>query len=73
MAKKQTTVQADNIQEEKQTESAQKYPSELLVKSEHVKTFGLHRDIIRAILNKPEYTIEEAKKAIQKYIDSFVG
>lgn len=54
-----------------QRQNEQKYPKELLVKSEAIKSFGLHCDIIRGILVKQEYTIKEAKEAIQKYIDSF--
>lgn len=49
----------------------QKYPTALLAKSEALKSFRLHRDVIYAILCKQEYTIRDAKQAIQKYIDSF--
>lgn len=52
-------------------ENEPKYPTGLLVKSEALKCFGLHIDVIRGILIKPEYTIKDAKEAIQKYIDSF--
>lgn len=54
-----------------QPQNEQKYPKELLVKSEAIKSFGLHCDVVRGILVGQEYTISEAKKAIQKYIDSF--
>jgi hypothetical protein len=59
--------QSKEIKKEKETE----YPSELLAKSESFKQFGLHPDIIRAILSKQSYTITEAKAEVQKYIDSF--
>lgn len=48
-----------------------KYPKELLVKSKALSEFHLHPDVIRAILIEPEYTISNAKQALQKYIDSF--
>lgn len=48
-----------------------KYPKELLVKSKALSEFHLHPDVIRAILVEPEYTISNAKQALQKYIDSF--
>lgn len=54
-----------------QRQNEQKYPRELLVKSETIKSFGLHCDVVRGILVGQEYTISEAKNAIQKYIDSF--
>ena len=54
-----------------QPQNEQKYPKELLVKSEAIKSFGLHCDVVRGILVGQEYTISEAKKTIQKYIDSF--
>jgi hypothetical protein len=60
--------QTNNVQEEK---PEQKYDKELLVKSKRLEEFHLHPDMIRAILVKPEYTISDAKLAIQKYIDSF--
>lgn len=47
------------------------YSSDLLTKSKILSEFHLHPDMIRAILVKPEYTISDAKLAIQKYIDSF--
>jgi hypothetical protein len=47
------------------------YPTELIVTSKVIKSFGLHNDIIRGILNKREYTINDAKYEVQKYIDSF--
>ena len=49
----------------------QKYPTELLVKSEKLAQFHLHRDVIRAILTRQEYTLSDAIAAINKYIDSF--
>lgn len=49
----------------------QKYPTELLVKSEKLAQFHLHRDVIRAILTRQEYTLSDAIAAIKKYIDSF--
>jgi hypothetical protein len=49
----------------------QKYKKELLAKSKCFEEFHLHPDMIRAILVKPEYTISDAKLALQKYIDSF--
>lgn len=48
-----------------------KYNSDLLSKSKALSEFHLHPDMIRAILVKSEYTISDAKLAIQKYIDSF--
>jgi hypothetical protein len=60
--------QTNNVQEEK---PEQKYDKELLVKSKRLEEFHLHPDMIRAILVKPEYTMSDAKLAIQKYIDSF--
>ena len=54
-----------------QPQNEQKYPKELLVKSEAINSFGLHCDVVRGILVGQEYTISEAKSAIQKYIDSF--
>ena len=54
-----------------QPQNEQKYTKELLVKSEAIKSFGLHCDVVRGILVGQEYTISEAKSAIQKYIDSF--
>lgn len=52
-------------------EIEQKYPRELLLLSQTVNSFGLHRDVVGAILVKPEYTIQEAKNSIEKYIKSF--
>ena len=49
----------------------QKFQKELLVKSKQISQFNLHPDVIRAILTEPEYTLSNAKEAIQKYIDSF--
>lgn len=60
---------ADIVQQQIQDEP--KYPKELLVKSKSLSEFHLHPDIIRAILVAPEYTLSNAKQAIQKYIDSF--
>jgi hypothetical protein len=51
--------------------SEPKYNSDLLAKSKALSEFHLHPDMIRAILVKSEYTISDAKLAIQKYIDSF--
>ena len=51
--------------------SEPKYSSDLLAKSKALSEFHLHPDMIRAILVKSEYTISDAKLAIQKYIDSF--
>jgi hypothetical protein len=48
-----------------------RFPREMLAKSKQLKEFHLHYDIIRAILEEPEYTIEEAKSAIQEYLNSF--
>ena len=47
------------------------YNRDLLAKSKALSEFHLHPDMIRAILVKSEYTISDAKLAIQKYIDSF--
>lgn len=55
----------------KQDNVEPKYSSDLLAKSKALSEFHLHPDMIRAILVKPEYTISDAKLAIQKYIDSF--
>lgn len=60
---------ADIVQQQIQDEP--KYQKELLVKSKALSEFHLHPDMIRAILVKSEYTISDAKLAIQKYIDSF--
>lgn len=48
-----------------------KYPASLLVKSEALRRFGLHYDILCAILGTQDYTLSDAKSAVQKYIDSF--
>lgn len=48
-----------------------KFSADSLAASKALSEFSLHRDVIRAILVDDEYTIEDAKKAIQKYIDSF--
>jgi hypothetical protein len=58
-------------QEPKAEVKQDKFPAEILAKSKTLSEFGLHRDIIRAILDDAEYTVEDAKKAIQNYIDSF--
>lgn len=55
----------------KQDNVGPKYSSDLLAKSKALSEFHLHPDMIRAILVKPEYTISDARLAIQKYIDSF--
>ena len=57
--------------EGQQEAEEQKYPTELLVKSEKLAQFHLHRDVIRAILTRQEYTLSDAIAAIKKYIDSF--
>jgi hypothetical protein len=59
--------QSKEIKKEKETE----YPSELLAKSEAIKKFGLHQDIIRAILHEQSYTITDAIAEVQRYINSF--
>lgn len=48
-----------------------KYSSDALSISKALSKFGLHRDVIRAILVDDEYTIDEAEKVIQHYIDTF--
>ena len=58
-------------QEQARQVSDPKFPVSLLIKSESIKCFGLHCDIIRAILYLSEYTIKDAKQAIQKYLNSF--
>lgn len=55
----------------KQDNVEPKYNRDLLAKSKALSEFHLHPDMIRAILVKSEYTISDAKLAIQKYIDSF--
>ena len=65
----QTNQIADIVHQQIQDEP--KYPTGLLVKSKSLSEFHLHPDIIRAILVAPEYTLSNAKQAIQKYIDSF--
>lgn len=63
---KQDIIQVEPIQPKEQ-----KFQKELLVKSKQISQFNLHPDVIRAILTEPEYTLSNAKEAIQKYIDSF--
>lgn len=57
----------ENKKEEKDT----KYPTEILLHSETINSFRLHSDIVRAILVKDEYSIQDAKRAIETYIKSF--
>lgn len=59
------------IQTQNADANAAKYPTTLLLKSEALKCFGLHYDVIHAILYKQEYSIEEAKQEINKYLKSF--
>lgn len=54
-----------------QVQDEPKFSKELIVKSKCIAEFHLHPDVIRAILVEPEYTLSNAKLAIQKYIDSF--
>lgn len=65
MSKSNKTNKQDNIPNEPV------YNRDLLAKSKALSEFHLHPDMIRAILVKSEYTISDAKLAIQKYIDSF--
>jgi cupin superfamily acireductone dioxygenase involved in methionine salvage len=69
---KQEQIQEQIVEEPKKVEiPEQKFPTELLVKSEKLAQFHLHRDVIRAILTRQEYTLSDAIAAIKKYIDSF--
>ena len=61
----------DFVHVEQPKPKEQKFQKELLVKSKQISQFNLHPDVIRAILTEPEYTLSNAKEAIQKYIDSF--
>lgn len=71
MSKKQQQNKEQSVIIEQEAQE-QKYPTGLLVKSKQLSQFNLHPCLIRAILeDKQEYTISEAKEAIQKYIDSF--
>ena len=63
---KQEVIQQNPIQLKEEM-----FQKELLVKSKQISQFNLHPDVIRAILSEPEYTLSNAKEAIQKYIDSF--
>lgn len=63
--KPQETAQATT------SNSCVKYSSDALSTSKALSKFGLHRDVIRAILVDDEYTIDEAEKSIQHYIDTF--
>ena len=47
------------------------YPTELLIKSDKLKHYRLHIDVLRAILVKDEYSVSNAEKSINKYIESF--
>lgn len=47
-----------------------KYNSELLVRSKLMSKFGLHKDILRAILSKESYTIGDAERAVLAYLKS---
>lgn len=69
----QQTIIIDAFQQNisKRQSKEQKFQKELLVKSKQISQFNLHPDVIRAILSEPEYTLSNAKEAIQKYIDSF--
>ncbi len=60
-----------NKNKKEQQLDSQKFDKEILAKSKCLSEFHLHPDMIRAILVKPEYTISDAKLALQKYIDSF--
>lgn len=71
MSKKQQQQNRESVVVEQEAQE-QKFPTELLVKSKQLSQFNLHPCLIRAILeDEQEYTISEAKEAIQKYIDSF--
>ena len=70
MSTKQKDVKQDDVQVVSE-KKALKFKVDALVTSKALSEFGLHRDVIRAILVDDEYTIEDAKNAIQKYIDSF--
>lgn len=53
------------------TQFSPEFSKSQLSKSERLKKYGLHRDILCAILKKDKYTIEEAEKEIKDYINSF--
>ena len=63
--------QEQAINNQNPCEQEEVFDKELLVKSNTLACFGLHKDVIRAILTKESYTLSEAKNVIQKYIDSF--
>ena len=46
------------------------YDSERLVKSFRLSQFGLHQDILRAILAEKSYTLPEAVEAIEAFLKS---
>lgn len=62
MAKKQIVAEQPN---------AEQFPKALLVKSQHLATFGLNVDILKALLPNEYYSIDEAKEIVTKYINSF--
>lgn len=63
--------QAQEPCDEESIHPEESFEKELLIKSKQLECFGLHKDVIRAILTKDSYTLSEAKNVIQKYIDSF--
>lgn len=46
------------------------YDSERLVRSHRMSEFGLHKDILRAILTEKSYTLAEAVNAVEAYLKS---
>lgn len=68
---KTTNVKNPDIKGKNEAVIEQEYSRELLINSQAIKSFGLHRDVLGAILSKPKYSIQNAKKAVENYIKSF--
>lgn len=67
MAKKST--QADATPEVVASNEA-RFDSDLLARSKRFESFGLHKDILRAILTEKSYTIHDAECAVMAYLKS---
>lgn len=51
---------------EKEEKAVTRYPTERLLKSKHLA--GYQPDFARVILTEPEYSIEEAKAALERVL-----
>lgn len=67
MSKKDTKPAAEQTPNEA---SDVKYDRDLLVNSKKLAKFGLHKDILRAILLDKYYTMKEAEDAISGFLKS---